>query len=266
MTCGEFLASLDAYLSQELPEDAHREVARHLEACPKCAAEFAGRARVRSALQAAVRVTPVPEGLEAGVRRAVRAQQSRTRAGLYTIAIAAAAMICISIVTLLRVRNGPEEAILRKTSGRLAALLNVGLRDHLQCAVFRKYPRQPEAAAQAAKDLGPEFAGLAPLVEAKLPANVRILQAHHCTAAGRHYVHFIVADGNHLLSLILTRKRPGESLGAGIEQSGVDRFQVVAFESHGYLAYLISDLDAQRNLQLAASLAPTVRQYLAARS
>jgi ABC-type glutathione transport system ATPase component len=43
----------------------------------------------------------------------------------------------------------------------------------------------------------------------------------------------------------------------------VDRFQVVGFESHDYLAYVISDLDAQQNLQLAANLAPTLREYLA---
>jgi hypothetical protein len=46
----------------------------------------------------------------------------------------------------------------------------------------------------------------------------------------------------------------------------VDRFQVVGFESHDYLAYVISDLDAQQNLQLAADLAPALREYLAAQA
>jgi hypothetical protein len=87
----------------------------------------------------------------------------------------------------------PEQAILRKTSGRLAAVLNVGLRDHLHCAVFRKYSKQPVAAAQMAADLGPEFAGLVPLVQAKLPADFRVIQGHHCTAGGRQYTHLIVA-------------------------------------------------------------------------
>ena len=73
-----------------------------------------------------------------------------------------------------------------------------------------------------------------------------------------------MAGGGKLLSLILTRKQPGEALSGGIYQEGVDRYQVVGFESHDYLAYVVSDLDAQQNLQLAANLAPAVREYLAA--
>jgi predicted metal-binding protein len=41
---------------------------------------------------------------------------------------------------------------------------------------------------------------------------------------------------------------------------------VVGFQSHDYLAYVISDLDAQQNLQLAADLAPALREYLAAQA
>jgi anti-sigma factor (TIGR02949 family) len=264
MNCEEVREHLDSCLSKELPVGTSREVLRHVEGCPRCAAELAARGRVRSALRAAVRATPVPDGLEARVQRAVRAQHSRTRAGLYTIAVAAAAMICLAIVNLSRVKASPEEAILQKNSGRLAAVLNVGLRDHLHCAVFRKYSRQPESAAQMASDLGPEFAGLTPLVQGKLPVDIRILQAHRCTAGGREYVHFIMARGDKVLSLILTRKQPGESLAGGIYQAGVDRFEVVGFESRDYLAYVVSDLDAQQNLRLAANLAPAVREYLGA--
>jgi hypothetical protein len=167
----------------------------------------------------------------------------------------------------LRVETDPEQAILRKTSGRLAAVLNVGLRDHLQCAVFRKYSRQPEAARQMAADLGPGFADLVPLLQAKMTGDFHIVQAHHCDAGGRQYTHFIMAGGaggGKTVSLILTRRQPGESLSGGIHQAGVDRFQVVGFESHDYLAYVISDLDAQQNLELAANLAPTLREYLGA--
>jgi hypothetical protein len=114
-----------------------------------------------------------------------------------------------------------------------------------------------------AKDLGPEFAGLVPLIQAKLPAHFQIIQAHLCKVAGREYTHFIIYGDGKLVSLILTRTIPGEWLSDSIHQAGVDRFQVVGFESHDHLAYLISDMDAQQNLQWAANLAPTVRQYLA---
>jgi len=266
-TCDWMRGQFDAYVSRELPDETSREVARHLESCPQCAAELDARTRVREQLRAAVRATAVPEGLEAKVRRSVRGERLRPRTGLWAVAAAAAVILCVALVGLLRERANPEEAILRKTSGRLAALLNVGLRDHLRCAVFRKYSGQPVAAAEMAADLGPEFAGLVPLVRAKLPGDFRVIQGHHCSAGGRQYTHLIIAGGagsGNLVSLILTRKLPSESLSGGIYQAGVDRFQVVAFESHDYLAYVISDLDAQQNLQWAVNLAPTLREYLAA--
>src|ERR1035441_5420613 len=136
--CEKARGHLDSYLSRELPEDTSREVQRHLESCPSCAAELDTRARARAQLQAAVRATPVPIGLDAKVRRAVRGEVSRPRTGLWAVAAAAAVILCVVLVGLLRERANPERAILRKTSGRLAAVLNVGLRDHLHCAVFRK--------------------------------------------------------------------------------------------------------------------------------
>jgi anti-sigma factor RsiW len=267
--CENMREHLDAYLSRELPEETSREVQRHLESCALCAAELETRARVRAQLRAAVRATPIPIHLESKVKRSVRGRLARPRTGLWAVAAAALVIICVALVHQLRVASNPEEAILRKTSGRLAAVLNVGLRDHLHCAVFRKYSKQPEAAREMAAELGPSFADLVPLVQAKLPGNFRIIQGHRCDAGGRQYTHLIIAGGaggGKIVSVILTRRQPGESLMGGIHQAGVDRFQVVGFESHDYLAYVISDLDAQQNLQLAADLAPALREYLAAQA
>jgi len=266
--CENVRGHLDAYLSRELPEETSREVQRHLESCPQCAAELETRVRIRAKLQAAVRATPVPVHLQAKIRRAVRGARPRPRTGLWAVAAAALVIVCVALVSRLRVQANPEEAILRKTTGRLAAVLNVGLRDHLHCAVFRKYSKQPEAARQMAADLGPGFADLVALVQAKLPGDFRIIQGHHCNAGGRQYTHLIIASGaggaggGKIVSLILTRRQTGESLTGSIHQAGVDRFQVVGFASHDYLAYVISDLDAQQNLQLAANLAPALREYL----
>jgi len=264
--CEKARGHMDSYLSRELPQETSREVERHLESCPQCAAELETRARVRAQLKAAVRATPVPVGLEAKVRRVVNTKVSRPRTGLWAVAAAATVIVCAALVGLLRERTNPEQAILNKTSGRLAAVLNVGLRDHLHCAVFRKYSKQPVAARQMAAELGPEFAGLVPLVQAKLPGDFRVIQGHHCSVGGRQYTHLIIsggAGGGKLVSLVLTRKLSGEWLSGGIYQAGVDRFQVVGFESHDYLAYVVSDLDAQQTLQLAANMAPTLREYLA---
>ncbi len=255
-------ARLDDYLSRELSPQALREIEGHLAACSQCTAELAARARVRAHLQAAVRATPVPAGLDSRVRASVRAERVHPRTGIWAVAAAAAIIMCITLFNVWRGRTGPEETILRKTSGRLAAVMNVGLRDHLECAVFRKYSKQPEPASQISAGLGPEFAALAPLIQAKLPPDFRIIQAHQCRAGSRMYTHFIISGGGKVASVILTKKLPNEFLSGGIYQQGVDRFQVVGFESHDYLAYVISDLDAQQNLQMAANVAPALRQFL----
>jgi len=260
--CDNIRGRLDSYLSHELPEETVREVQQHLATCPHCTAEFEQLSRLKTRLQTAVRCTPVPDTLEQKVRQTLHKQRSIPGTGLWAVAAAAVVIISAGLIGFWRPTK-PEDAILRKTTGRLAAVLNVGLRDHLQCAVFRKYPKQRMPSEQMAGDLGPQFAPLAPLVEARVPAGYHIVQAHICGGAGgREFTHFIMAGGGKLVSLILTRALPGESLKGGIYQTGVDRFQVVAFQDRDYLAYVISDMDAQDSLQWAASLAPAVREYL----
>jgi len=254
---------LDAYVSGELPPDVRWEVDAHLAICSDCAAEFAGAARLRHHLQAAVRATPLPPALQPRVLRALRSAATRPRTGLWAVAAAAAVILCFVLVNMLRVASDPEEAILKKTTGRLAAVLNVGLRDHLHCAVFRKYSKATEPASQMSADLGAAFAPMATLIQAKLPSNFRIIQGHRCEAGGRQFTHFIVAGRDKIASVILTTRLPGESLAGGIHQTGADRFQVVGFQTGRYLIYVISDLDAQQNLQVASGLAPSLRAFLA---
>ncbi|MFN7993939.1 MAG: zf-HC2 domain-containing protein [Bryobacteraceae bacterium] len=263
--CERVRGYLDSYLSNELLIETNHEVLKHLEGCPRCAADLNARVQVRTRLKAAVQSAPVPAGLEARIQKTLRTKGSRTDTGWYTVAAAAILIVGFGVLNFRRITSDPVDAITQETTGQLASVMNVGLRDHLHCAVFRKYPRRPETDTQMAAHLGTEFAGLAPLVRAKLPADFQMVQGHRCRAGKRLYVHFIVSSGSKLLSLVLTRKEPGESLAGGIHQQGVDRYQVVGFEHLDYLVYVISDLDPQRNLQVAANLAPSVREYLGKR-
>ena len=263
MNCEQIRALLDSYLDNTLPPESRQEVDRHIQTCPQCAALFAGAARARSHLRDAVLATPLPPGMETRVLAAVRGERSRPRTGLWAVAAAAAIVAVVFLIGVLRKPVSPEDAILRKTSGPYAAIFNVGLLDHLNCAFFRKYPKVPAPSAQLVADLGSSFGDLLPAVQSHLPAGFFIVEAHHCAVRGRAYTHFIISDGAKLASLILTRPRHGEWLNDGLYQTGVDRFQIVGFESHDYLAYLVSDLEPQQSLQWAANLAPAVRQYLA---
>src|SRR5947207_708671 len=125
-----------------------------------------------------------------------------------------------------------------------------------------------------AHQLGPQYSGLIPLVKAKVTDEYRVILAHRCSVQARHYVHLVLRGRSSLLSLVITKKNPGESFPAfnlapalraasvPIYRAGADRFQLAAFETQTYLVFVISDLPEESNLQLAAVLAPDVQRFL----
>jgi len=86
-------------------------------------------------------------------------------------------------------------------------------------------------------------------------------------------VHLTFEKDGRLLSLVVTRKQTGESLevqspaaepaGVRIYQSGAGRYEVVGFEAGNFFAYVVSKLRGKANLQIAESVAPGVRDFLA---
>ena len=47
-----------------------------------------------------------------------------------------------------------------------------------------------------------------------------------------------------------------------VYQAAADRYQVAGFEAGDFLAYVVSDLKGEANLQIASTLAPAVREFL----
>ena len=94
---------------------------------------------------------------------------------------------------------------------------------------------------------------------------------HRCTIEGREYVHFILRDGDHAISVVLTKKH-GETLASSGEktpntakeamyESRVKGYDVASFESPEYLGF-VSNTGEAETVQLAADLAATVKGYL----
>jgi hypothetical protein len=95
----------------------------------------------------------------------------------------------------------------------------------------------------------------------------------HVPGSPRKYVHFITRGQGTLLSVILT-KRDGESLPAGRflvagAPGGVDLYQaklegtsVAGFEAKDHFGFVVSDLGRDETVQLAAALAPALRNAL----
>ena len=102
-----------------------------------------------------------------------------------------------------------------------------------------------------------------------------MMLAHECRYHRRQFVHLSLMDDSNLLSLIITRKTEGESFrtedmlpaltqaGIPMYQSGVQRFQLTAFETRDHLVYFVSDLPKEQNTNLMLAVAPHVKNFLA---
>jgi hypothetical protein len=284
--CERMSRYMDSYISNELLVETNHEVLRHLETCPSCAAELEARARLRTRLKAAVASQPVPAGLDARLRESLRNQNSRSWSSTPWVRWGAAAAVLVIGLAVWSVRPWGRQPLLeladrhgqdifiQNVSHNLASSLKIGLGDHIHCSVFRKYPKNPPTVDEMAAKLGPTYKELVPILKARVPGEFRILLAHQCSYLGRRFVHVTLSNGSHLLSLVITVKQPGESLealtlsdralGVAVYQSVAQDYDVAAFETDRYLAYVISDLGGKQNLRIAESLAPQLHDFLAA--
>jgi hypothetical protein len=236
-------------------------------------------------LKGAVGRQTIPVDLETKVRARLMSDRlapgRRWRSWLPITAVVVTAAAACAIVFWLHQPLPPlpdiadrtaQDAFILSISNTLAAPMRPGLCDHVHCAVFRRYPRNPPSMEQLAADLGPIYRGLLPVLGSRVPEGYHTLMAHQCSYRGRSYIHVAFRKGVSLLSLVITRKRPGESLTVGppagvpggvpIFGAAAERFQIAAFDAGDYLAYVVSDLQRSENLQVAKLVAGDVRGFL----
>ncbi len=127
---------------------------------------------------------------------------------------------------------------------------------------------------QLVEKMGPEYSGLIPIVRSNVPANYQLVMAHQCRYHGRRFVHLSLKNDSQLLSLVIARKGDGESFateemlpalsqsGISMYRSGVQRFQIAAFETSGNLVYFVSDMPQQQNMQMMLAMAPQIKAFL----
>ena len=272
--CERVRRQLDAYLSNELLVETTSEVLKHLESCEACSSELGSRQRVREALQKAAASQLPPAHLREAIRRRLRSAQpgvfSGFRATTWAVALASLAVVMVAGQQWLGFERG------RKL---VTSVLTLGVGDHLHCAIQgHNYPEVANAPDELRKKLGPEYAGLLPVVQERLPG-FQLLEAHICSVPGspRKYVHFIARGQATILSVILT-KREGEFLpggrflvagaptGVNLYKAEVKATSVAGFEANEYFGYVVSDLGQNKMVQLAAGLAPALRDALSQRT
>jgi Putative zinc-finger len=271
---------MDAYLRNELLVETNHDMLRHLETCAACTSELEMRTRLRARVKSAVRAGAVPAGLPALVRERIRKQESRhwfwrpfAMAAAAVIVIGAAIWVGPSATPLPGLTDrAAQTAYIEKISASVAPVFKPALCDHIHCALFRKYPATPPENRDLEATLGDEYKGLLPLIAPAVPEGYKVVLAHRCSYAGRKFVHLTMRKGTDVISLVIAAKNEGEGFdtltpeasasGVPVYQASTESYQVAGFESEHYLAFVISDLKVKANLQIAASLAPSVRQVL----
>ncbi|MEX2300655.1 MAG: zf-HC2 domain-containing protein [Bryobacterales bacterium] len=285
--CESVREHLDAYLSGQASPLVRNEVSGHLTCCPHCANELETRRKLRESLKAAVQRSSVPPFLEARIRQSLAGKKTERRSlWIWAPAFALAAALAIAFLTgWVGARHSQPWEMAKQDQatfidglyGQVVDIMRVGLGDHLHCAYFRKFPDEPPTAEQLVAKIGPQYAPLLPAIREQAPAGHQVRLAHQCVFQDRSFVHIIVEDKGKLLSLVITRKQPGESFrdgsipaagnaaGPAIYPDAAEQFAMAGFEAGDYLAFVVSDHDGQENLQWAANLAAPVQRILADR-
>lgn len=250
MNCEKVLASIDQYIDGELLTESSLDLNSHFEHCKHCSEEVAARREIRNRLQTAIRRESLPPGLEARISQKLRdaGKPAAKPKPFYLMAIAAALAVCFAY--RLASPSGPA----------LAAVMQVGVSDHIHCAVSRKVLNT----ASPVEKLPEKFRPLMPVVRQNVPAEYQLALAHECNFRSRQFVHMIFVDGDKRLSLVIAQKQDGESLQrAGVVTSVTSSgYQVAAFESRGYLVYTVSDLPPSKNANVLTALAPSISRFL----
>ena len=277
--CQDVVDGLDAYLDHVLPPDSTSRVLAHAQGCASCARELAMRRTLRARLKMAVQSVETPAFLETRVRAHLRQTRGAFVWKLSLAAVAVAAVVCMSGSVAyqygyFRSTRPSQESYIASVSNQVAGLMRVGLGDHIHCAVFRKYPKNPPPMTQFLQDMGPKYSGLIRIVRERVPDAFRLEQAHQCHYHKRGFVHMILKSDSRLLSLVIANKGEGPPVsgaelipaftesGIGIFGASVQRFQIAAFETRDHIVYVISDMPRQQNMDMMRAMAPSVKTYL----
>jgi len=272
--CERIQSHLDSYLSNELLVETSHEVLRHLDTCADCVQALEDRKRVRKMLRSAVESEPVPVHLRERIRSEIR----RTRTGFHfpiprsnwAFAVAASLVLVLSGWVGFRVWNLRTAAVVSEANERI---LTMGVSDHVTCAMDHGMYRKRFTFEQMSRALGREYAGLVSLVNEKVRADYEIAVAHRCTVNQRNFVHLILTKDDAVVSLVITKKSgeafPQSGVAAALRESGISlrqarlrQYEVAGFETRDHLAFVVSNLPKDANLELASNLAPAVSFHL----
>ena len=231
--------------------------------------------RVRKMLRSAVESESAPVHLRERIRSEIRT----TRTGVHfpipksswAFAAAASLFLLLSGWIGFRVWNLRTTTVVSQANKKI---LTIGVSDHVTCAMDHGMYRKRFTLQEMSGALGPEYAGLVSLVNEKVPSDYEIVVAHRCTVSQRNFVHLILTKEDAVVSLVITKKSgerfPQSGLGEVLLESGISlrqarlrQYEVAGFDTRDHLAFVVSNLPKDANLDLASNLASAVSSHLA---
>ncbi len=302
MQCSDFREIADSYLGDELLIETNHEVISHLEACHACRGELAARrelrARLRSAFTNSPALQPSPaftNRLHAQLRAHALGETSTVSWGQW-VAIAASVAVVVS-VGLLATHNPSTELVdsgRGNQNGAVVATLEtpqpstmndavnlfmmeateLAAGDHRDCAVDYKLAEEPISLEDAGRKYDRAYINLASAVtlhQSELTDQIKLTEAHSCVFGGKRFGHLVLKDGKHLISVLVTdldnvpgavTRHTSTEARQAIVNSSSKGYQVsyLATAKHGI--FIVSDLEAKRNSQIAGLLAPFVYEHV----
>jgi anti-sigma factor RsiW len=273
MECRDVREMADSFLGEELLTETNHEILRHLETCPACRADLAGRRALREGVQRAFHRAPDlgarPEFV-AQLRTKLQdtAHQGSARRGVRFHgwwALAATVLLAVALGVAYRGRDWIA------TTGALA---RVAVGDHRFCALQFRLAEKPISLEQAAQRYGAAYRLLERLppddvMTAVGPAHV--LERHACVYEGRRFAHVVFTYRGERVSLLVTAvdgdvtpALPAGTLPHLTSPSRIDGMSVVSFRASRQMVFFTGDVVQNDLLKLAEAVGEPLYRGLAA--
>jgi anti-sigma factor RsiW len=256
MQCREVREFADSFLSGQLLVETNHEVVSHLETCPACRAEIAGRRmmreKLRNALFASEDLRPRPE-FAAELAARLRPAAGMSRRSVLRSWWALAAGVVLTAGGGLAVRDARSRA-------RLAALARDAAGDHQNCAVKFKLAEHPISLEEAGGRFGAPYAALASFDVTSADPSLQLIERHACVYAGRRFAHVVLRYHGALVSLLVTEGEPPATPRVDADAHGP---AVASFPAGRFAAFIVGNVDRDDLLRLAQELAEPLARRLA---
>ena len=207
MQCRDVRELADSFLSEQLLVETNHELLRHLDTCPDCRADIAGRRALRDGLRAAFAraedLRPRPEFAAELLATLRPASQPTDDLETLGAAIVVGARRGPCPCRRRRVVRAPLELAIAP-----GALAREAAGDHQNCAVKFNLAERPIPLEEAGRRYGAPYAALATFELPAVDGSLEMLERHSCVYQGRRFGHVVFRYRGALTSLLVTDGAP----------------------------------------------------------